>query len=282
MKNPYFPVYTQVGPKPIAVCEKLPISAFSYPFFNDAVPIVRPNNSIRKELPLTNGAAFSAQKSLTLAGFIFHTSHCGSTLLANMFGASTKTRVVSETEAINGVLLSAIFYGLSEDEILIALETVISAYLQPLGAAQQVVFKLTSWNVFFVELFQKIFPKVPWIYIHREPEAVVKSLMTSGRGFLEWWHHPTDLLRNYFLGEIPGIQSLEQFLFAMVEGHKTASKKGNAQNRLLMEYPHFIGDFERQALPHFHLNYTEEELARARECIQFDAKSFHKTQFRKK
>src|SRR5690606_27561632 len=94
-----------------------------------------------------------------------------------------------------------------------------------LGEAEQVVFKLTSWNVFFIELFQKAYPEVPLIFIDRKTEEVVASLLKSGRGFVEWFYHPTNLLQNYFLGEEKQFESLENYLFAMVEAHKKAAEK---------------------------------------------------------
>jgi hypothetical protein len=174
------------------------MEVFEYPFFNDAVPVVRPMNSKRKELQLDVEPHFPNPETLKLKGFIFHTSHCGSTLLAQMLTASKKTRVVSETEAINGLLLSAVFYKMDEVELLKSLKTVISAYLQPIGIAENVVFKLTSWNVFFIELFQKVYPEIPWIFIDRKTEEVAQSLLKSGRGFVEWWHHPTDCSGSIF------------------------------------------------------------------------------------
>src|SRR5690606_33223861 len=163
--------------------------------------------------------------------------HCGSTLLANMSRAAKKTRVVSETEAINGLLLSAIFYNLEEKILLKNLKNIIQSYLKLLGEAEQVVFKLTSWNVFFIELFQKAYPEVPSNFIDRKTEEVVASLLKSGRGFVEWFYHPTNLLQNHFLGEEKQFESLENYLFAMVEAQKKAAEKILLGNNLFLEYP---------------------------------------------
>lgn len=60
---------------PIAVCTKLPAEVFDYPFFNDAVPLVRPMNSTRKELDFNAELNSTNTESLKLKGFILHTSH---------------------------------------------------------------------------------------------------------------------------------------------------------------------------------------------------------------
>jgi len=279
LKKPYFPVYTQISEKPKAICEKLPAAVFQYPFFNDAVSLVRPMNSKRKELILNFEPNFPNPNPLKLKGFIFHTAHCGSTLLANMLGASKKTRVVSETEAINGLLLSRVFCNLEENVLLKSLKTIIDAYLQPLGEAENVIFKLTSWNVFFIEAFHKIYPDVPWIFIDRKTEEVVKSLSTSGRGFVEWFYHPTTVLQNYFLGEKKQADSLESYLFEMVEAHKNRAKNATFGKNKIVEYPFFIDEFENKILPHFNLTYSENDLQAARETTKYDAKSFGENLF---
>lgn len=279
LKKPYFPVYTQVSQNPKAICEKLPVTVFEYPFFNDAVPLVRPMNSKRKELNLNGEPGFPNPNPLKLKGFIFHTSHCGSTLLANMLGASKKTRIVSETEAINGLLLSTVFYNLEETILLKNLKTIIASYLQPLGEAEQVFFKLTSWNVFFIQLFQKAYPEIPWIFIDRKTEEVVKSLLKSGRGFVEWFYHPTTILQNYFLGEKRQPESIEKYLLEMVEAHKNCAFKAPFGENLFLEYPSFLNEFEDKILPHFGLEYSEKELQAAQEIKKYDSKSFPKKQF---
>jgi len=258
------------------VCEKLPVEVFDYPFFNDAAPLLRERDT-RKIIVLNEEYDFQNSEQLKLKGFIFHTSHCGSTLLANMIGVSKKTRVVSETEAINGLLLSTVFYNLEEKTLLQSLRIIIEAYLQPLGEAEQVVFKLTSWNIFFIELFQKVFPKVPWIFIDRKTEEVVQSLLKSDRGFVEWFYHPTTLLQEYFLGEKAQHQSFENYILAMVEAHKSYAETFRFGKNLFVEYPSFPSEFESKILPYFNLKYSEKELEAVEEIKKYDAKNIYKT-----
>ncbi len=280
LKTAYFPIYTEVNRNPIAICTKLPAEVFDYPFFNDGVSLVRPKNSNSKRVDFSCEPNSQNQNSLKLKGFIFHTSHCGSTLLANMFGVSKKTRIVSETEAINGLLLSAVFYNLEESVLLKSLKTVIAAYLQPLGEAEQVIFKLSSWNGFFVSLFHKAYPELPWIFIDRKTEDVVQSLLKSGRGFADWFYHPTTVLQNYFLGEKVQTESFENYLSAMVEAHKKCAEKACFGKKIVVEYPSFLNEFENIILPHFNLNYSKAELQAAEEIKKYDSKSFQKTPFK--
>jgi len=279
LKTASFPIYTEIRKNPLVVCRMLPAEVFEYPFFNDGVSKVSSTNSIRKELDLNSVTVLESKGSLQLKGFIFHISHCGSTLLANMLKASKKTRVVAETEAINGLLLSAVFYDLEEKTLINNLKTIIKAYLQPLDEEEQVVFKLTSWNIFFIELFQKAFPEIPWIFIDRRTEEVVQSLLKSGNGFVEWFYHPTNLLQNYFLDEEKQFKSLENYLFVMIEAHKKTAEKFLLGNNLFLEYPSFPNKFKSEILPHFNLNYFEIELEAAEEARKYDAKSIYKAPY---
>tara|TARA_R110002020_G_scaffold34876_2_gene105834 strand:+ start:1804 stop:2655 length:852 start_codon:yes stop_codon:yes gene_type:complete len=274
LKTAYFPIHTYVSKTPVTICEKLPAEVFGYPFFNDAIPLVRTENSLKNELDLNTENTLKNKQLLQIKGFIFHTSHCGSTLLSNMFKASKKTRVISETEAINGLLLSAVFYNLEERSLLKSLKTIMEAYLKPLGEATQVVFKLTSWNIFFIEIFKKAFPHVPWIFINRKTEEVVASLSKSGRGFVEWFHNPNNLLQNHFLGDKKQAESVEKYLLAMVEAHKRAAEKCRYGNDLFVEYPSFLNEFKSKILPHFNLKYSEMELQATEEIKKYDSKSF--------
>lgn len=281
LETRYFPVYTQVSPSPKAICEKLTAAVFDYPFFNDAVPLVRPTNPDRKEWNLKDPLFTEKSNLLKINGFIFHTSHCGSTLLAQMLATSEKIRVVSETEAINGLLLWAVFHQADEATLLAHLKTIVAAYLQPLGTAENVVFKLTSWNVFFRNLFQKAFPNVPQLFIDRKTADVVESLQKAGGGFVEWWYHPTDLLRKYFLGAYQSPATIQEYLATMVELHR---KFGSDPLHpiLQVEYPTFLDHFQNRILPHFRLNFSKEAIVLAEKRIGFEAKSFEPIPFSKR
>ncbi len=279
LKKCYFPVYTLPSENPIVVAEQLPAQVFDPPFFNDAVPMFRAQKSISKRFDFNSILSLTNEVSLPLKGFIFHTSHCGSTLLANMLGASQKTRIISETEAINGLLLSAIFYEM--DRILLAqhLNAIITAYLQPLGEAEQVLFKLSSWNIFFIDLYQEAFPNVPWIFIDRNTEEVVQSLIKTGGGFAAWYYHPTTLLRDYFLGGNIKEDSIEKYLSAMVEAHKKYAENAHFGQKIVATYPSFLDNVENRILPHFNLKYSKTELAAMEEIKKYNAKSYTKVLF---
>jgi len=96
-----FPVYTEVAKEPRTICEVIDSKAFDYLFFNEGVTKLKNQTSNNKKYELHEIEILDEDKLLEIKGFIFHTSHCGSTLLSRMLNESPEIRFVSETEAIN-------------------------------------------------------------------------------------------------------------------------------------------------------------------------------------
>ncbi|MBL4708369.1 MAG: hypothetical protein JKY48_08040 [Flavobacteriales bacterium] len=271
-----FPVYTELTKEPITFCEVINANAFEYPFFNDGVVKTRKETSFKKKYKLREISIPNESELLELKGFIFHTSHCGSTLLSRMLNKSSEIRVVSETEAINGLLLAYLLNGLTEKEILNQLNSIINAYRQPIGEEKYLIFKLTSWNVFMANLFQKLYPSIKWIYIDRKTEEVVKSLHKSDGGMEGWFNHPVDVLRRHFLNKDFNGTSKKEYLFDLVEQHRIHANKFKNDNLCLITYPNFLDQFSTIILPHFNLKYSEQEIEEMKHTMAFNSKLYKK------
>lgn len=263
MEQLVFPYYTTVTNPSETVYRLLTREAFRYPFFDEGV---RETKGRVASLP----PQLDQVSQLRISGFIFHTAHCGSTLLGRMLGSSGRVRVVSETEAINGLFLAHIFHPFQEMELVQRLRQVVEAYRPAFSGEEFLVCKLTSWNVFFIDVFRQAFPEVPMLYIDRDTDEVVQSLLRSGNGFVQWWDHPTDTLRNYFLGDTE-CTSQEDFLRKMVEGKRMAAAH-QAEHLMQLQYPGFWEQFSR-ITEQFCLSFAEEEELAAFECLKYDAKS---------
>jgi hypothetical protein len=273
----YFPLYTQPSLCPKTICAPLVEEVFGFPFFNEGLSHFRLEQTELKTT-LDEIQQPASDSLLTLAGFIFHTSHCGSTLLGRMLHVSPKVRVVSETEAINGLLISYLLNDLPEQLVLEQLKQIIEAYLQPLGKAQKVVFKLSSWNVFLIHLFQKQYPEVSWLYLDRNSDDVIRSLLKSSGGMENWFYQPTDTLRKHFVGEnFEGTKNA--YLSILVQQHQAHALDAKNNYALMLKYPSFLNKFESQIIPHFGLDFTAEDLLLAKEQCAYDAKSNGKKRF---
>lgn len=273
-----FPTYTLVSGSPITYCEELNPEVFQYPFFNQGVSAKRKEYAERKTSILGESAFPQEDQLLPIKGFIYHTAHCGSTLIGRMLGSSSQVRIISEPEAINGLLLSYIFHQLPEAQVLTLLKKIMEAYRIPGDGKASIIFKLTSWNVYFICLFQKIYPEINWIYIDRDTEKLVQILKNEDGGFIDWWHHPVDILRKYFTENQAECSDLESYLRQLVEGHRKHARAARNGGSLFMLYPSLLNSFP-EILTHFGLTFTSDETEKALGFLQFESKVFDQTPF---
>jgi hypothetical protein len=116
-----------------------------------------------------------------LAGVVFHTARCGSTLLAHLLAAGRGTRVLDEPSTVNAVLGDP---SLSPDDrrsLLRRLAATARAGPVPAGA---VVLKATSWNVLHADVLLAAFPDARAVFVLRDPLEVLVSLTERPPGWL--------------------------------------------------------------------------------------------------
>ena len=111
------------------------------------------------------------------AGFIFHTSRCGSTLVGQMLAALPEHIVISEAGPIDTVLRSHLRDGrIGDEERMAWLRGLLNAYGQRRsGPERRLYVKFDSWSVFELPLIHRAFPDVPWIFLYRDPTEVLVS-----------------------------------------------------------------------------------------------------------
>jgi len=274
-----FPVYTTVEANPFTILKVMENAVFQYPFFNEGVTHCKKVETDFRVYSLDDIGNGIELNVLPVRGLIFHTSHCGSTLLSRMLGILPGVRVVSETEAINGLLLSYLLYQLPEAEVMLHLKKIINAYRQPFSGDCSLIFKLSSWNVFFIHFFQRLFPGVPWIFIDRNQDEIIRSLVKLGGGFADWWHYPADIIWRSFLGPDELVTTKEEYLVKMVQMHRFCAIQNNHNSGCFLQYPQFIEQFSGVILPHLQLQFTEEEIRPALEMTRFQAKILEKVPF---
>lgn len=272
-----FPHYTTVENNPRTKWISLRREVFDYPFFGDGATFCKEPFAEHKEFTFPK----SGNEGLKISGFIFHTSHCGSTLLSRMFSRLPGVRVVSETEAINGLLLSHWMYELSEARVLERLKVIIDSYRQPFEGDKYLIFKTTSWNVYHIHFFQKLYPEVPWIYLDRDTEKAVESSLRDDGGFVQWWDYPVTLMSKLLLypDQIP--KSKKEYVWKVMENQRSEANRAKSGNFKFFNYPDFIESLEDQVLPHFGMDFTKEEVENAKSMTNYESKHYEKTRFGK-
>jgi hypothetical protein len=154
---------------------------FTDPFFEQTVGrcLQHPANLFfRHETPMTALVQMNeSSPGLPPAGFIFHGSRCGSTLISQMLAALPENVVISEAGPIDSVLRSHLRDpAITEEQRILWLRGLLNALGQRRHAEEKSLFvKFDSWHTLFLPLIQRAFPSVPWIFIYREPVEVLMS-----------------------------------------------------------------------------------------------------------
>ena len=125
-----------------------------------------------------------ALDSVAPTGFIFHSSRCGSTLVANACREISNSIVLSEPNAIDK-LIARFITDASEGSVK---ESLYSVFLRGVvhalgqrrnGAEQHLFVKFACCSFAQIERIRRIWPRVPWVFLYRDPVETIVSNITS-------------------------------------------------------------------------------------------------------
>jgi hypothetical protein len=119
----------------------------------------------------------ASRPGLSPAGFIFHMSRCGSTLLSQMLAALPQNVVLSEAGPIDSILRAHLKNeDITEAQRIRWLRVMVSALGRRRRPEQRHLFiKFDSWHTLFLPLIRLAFPTVPRLFLYREPIEVLVS-----------------------------------------------------------------------------------------------------------
>jgi hypothetical protein len=174
-------------------------------------------------------AAAKALPEAGPAGFIFHVSRCGSTLVMNALKLDLKVVGLSEPQ-IFSKLLAPFMWGMHEidnvewaqtrEELLRALVTIYAHCSNEYR--RQVVIKFPSVGILWMSALRSIWPAVPYIVITRNPiEVVVSQLAGRQDGWIRMQGNPLALWKLFGLTSMtPNVRALPKEEFcARIMGH---------------------------------------------------------------
>ena len=121
------------------------------------------------------GQLGAKEPPLAPAGFVFHMSRCGSTLVAQMLAALSSSIVVSEAQPLDAIVALYRAGRLSEDDAVLMLRGALSALARPRRGEHSLFVKFHASHVHELPLIARAFPNVPWVFLFREPRAVLRS-----------------------------------------------------------------------------------------------------------
>jgi hypothetical protein len=162
------------------------------PFFQQTVDRVISENPAREERFTEFDTLIQLEKtfeSIPPAGFIFHSSRCGSTLVANACRAIDGAVVLSEPPAVDKLV--ARFITDADDrtkELLYSIflrATVAALGQRRTGRERHLLIKFACCSVSQIERIRRIWPGVPWVFLYRDPVETVVSNMQNLPAWLQ-------------------------------------------------------------------------------------------------
>ena len=159
--------------------------SLSEPFFQQTVERAKAEKSHRGGQFTEFDVLLQLEKtfdSVAPTGFIFHSSRCGSTLLANACRAITNSIVLSEANAIDKLvarfITDASEGSVKESLYAVFLRGVVHALGQRrTGSERHLFVKFACCSFSQIERIRRIWPHVPWVFLYRDPvETIVSNL----------------------------------------------------------------------------------------------------------
>lgn len=250
---------------------------FTEPFFDNTVgqQLRVPFNLLfRHQTPVEFLGEFCGQSpGLAPNGFIFHMSRCGSTLVTQMLAALAQNIVISEAPPIDFILRSNTKNpAITDEQRADWLKWMVGALGQKRTDEKYYFIKFDSWSTFDLDLIERAFPEVPWIFLYRNPVEVIVSQMRR-RGALMLPGAVGQILPGLDLTEIMQMPPEEYCARILARTCESAINRAQNRNARMINYNQLPEAVTSVMLEHFGINYAREEIDNIKNAAQFDAKT---------
>ena len=134
--------------------------------------------SIVEEARVYDARPDTATRAMAPAGFVFHESRCGSTLVANSLLAMDPAvnRVYSESPPpVTAAKMISNYDGQDSSAVQLLRDVIFMMGRTNDVNEQRLFFKIQSIGTKSIPAFSKAFPDTPWIFLHRDPVQVMMS-----------------------------------------------------------------------------------------------------------
>lgn len=253
--------------------------SLSEPFLEQTVNRVRRLGLPRGEKFTEFDAVIQLEKTLDAVpptGFIFHASRCGSTLVANACRALDHSIVVSEPAAVDKLVAR-----FSTDADNPAKEALYSVILRGVVTAlsqkkqeddSRLFLKFSCCSVAQVRRIRRIWPKVPFLFIYRDPAEIIVSNLNNVPAWLE--DNDSRVLADVIdvsPAEIDGMSREELCARAIGAFFGYASSLAN-ENGMLLNYSEISISTIQRVIEFFGIAPTEAEIGQIDEVTKVYSK----------
>lgn len=256
-----------IGGEPILRCCDFRDLAFTDPFFYNTYARLR-RTGPEPEIVDVSLSALREQDGAGLqpAGFIFHVSRCGSTLVSKLLATCERTLMLGEPEVFYSLLSFPAEVG--EERVEAWLRDLVQILGRRRRPSEEVyILKLSSLLVTALPRFRAAFPETPWIFVFRDPGEVMASVLEEPTGFLllkgfselaaRWLQVAPELIETMSGEEYVARFLGRMFLCALEEAERTAPGRF-----LLVDYRDLPGAVWTTVAPFLGLDLTPGERSR--------------------
>lgn len=159
----------------------LPAGHATEPFQDETISRYRQTVLLNQFItPKTSLASLDIQakavQSIAPAGFIFHLSRCGSTLISGCLSELDTSCVFSESPVLTEILLDQTFSEAAQQQYL---QQLIDLQASVFPSRPHIVIKWNAWDIFRWNLIRTTYPQVPVIFLVRNPVEILASHQRS-------------------------------------------------------------------------------------------------------
>lgn len=230
------------------------------PFFQQTVERARKENRAERFTEFDVLLQLEKQlESVEPTGFIFHSSRCGSTLVANACRAVSNSIVLSEANAIDKLIARFITDAdnpIKESLYSVFLRGVVHALAQRRHDEQNLFIKFACCSFAQLERIKRIWPNVPWLFLYRDP---VETIVSNMRDVPPWLIDNDRRVLSSIIGA-DSAMSLEELCARTIGSlYSTAYKLAN-ENSMLLNYKQLSVPVIASVLNFFNVSLSSEEL----------------------
>jgi hypothetical protein len=198
--------------------------------------------------------------SVEPTGFIFHSSRCGSTLVANACRAVSGSIVLSEANAIDKLIARFITDAhnpVKESLYSVFLRGVVHALAQRRAEDVRHLFiKFACCSFAQLERIKRIWPNVPWLFLYRDP---IETIVSNMRDVPPWLIDNDRRVLSSIIGDDSEMSREELCARTIGSLYSTAYKLADA-NSMLLNYKQLSVPVIANVLNFFKVDLSTEEL----------------------
>ena len=246
---------------------EMPDVPLAEPFFQQTIDRVRSQNG-RRELFTEFDTLLQLEKTLDSVpptGFIFHSSRCGSTLVANACRAINNSIILSEPPALDKLIARLITDAADHETKSAIYSALIRALVHVLGqrrfgTEQNLFIKFACSNFSQIERIRRIWPNVPWLFLYRDPmETIVSNITTVPPWLVDDDRRVLASITNATAAEVAAM-SLEELCARTIGSlYRTADRLANHRG-MLLNYSQLSVPVISSVLKFFNITPSSEEL----------------------